>query len=232
MLILLMVFLIIASIVLLIIKRNKESFYLFGMCLSLAVQLTGILIYIAKKGGISRELQEFLFLSLKIKTYIQYLLITLDKLGLIIAVGRYLFPAFLILLALKYSMIPWVRRNQWLNKVVLIFPVISLIIYQPNIFRLLTHNRVDIQQVIVTFSSVWTRFYVYISFLLLIVELFSITMKFCRKQFIQIITFMVSISLLYLLYCGQDPAQVYQFYANDFLWRSGIHYMNSKIYTR
>ena len=39
-----MIFLIIASIVLLALKRNKESLYLLGMCISLAVHLTGILI--------------------------------------------------------------------------------------------------------------------------------------------------------------------------------------------
>ncbi|ROR25313.1 histidine kinase/DNA gyrase B/HSP90-like ATPase [Mobilisporobacter senegalensis] len=229
MLLLLMLFFMIASILLLIVRRNKESFYLLGMCLSLAIQLTGILIYIAKKGGISRELQEFFFLSLKIKTKIQYLLITLDLLGTIIAVGRYLFPLFLLLLAIKYSMIPWIRRGKWLNAAVLILPILSLILYNPRIFRILTLNRPRLQSVIISASSYWIILYVAIAFILLIIELSSITMKFCKKQFIQIIIFITSISIVYLLYCGQDPAQVYQFYSNDFLWRNGIYYMNSTL---
>ena len=229
MLLLLMLFFIIASILLLIIRRNKESFYILGMCLSLAIQLSGILIYIAKKGGISRELQDFFFLSLKIKTKIQYLLITLDLLGSIIAIGRYIFPLFLMLLAIRYTMIPWIRRARWLNVAVLICPIISLILYNPKVFRLITLNRADLQSVIITFSSVWIVIYVVIAFILLIIELFSITMKFCKKQFIQIIILITSISIVYLLYCGQDPAQVYQFYSNDFLWRNGIYYMNSTL---
>lgn len=226
MLLLLMLFFMIASILLLIVRRNKESFYLLGMCLSLAIQLAGILIYIAKKGGISRELLEFFFLSLKIKTQIQYLLITLDLLGTIIAIGRYLFPLFLLLLAIKYSMIPWIRREKWLNGAVLILPILSLFIYNPRIFRILTLNRPGVQSVILSASSYWIIIYVVIAFILLIIELYSITMKFCKKQFIQIIIFITSISIIYLLYCGQDPAQVYQFYSNDFLWRNGIYYMN------
>lgn len=229
MLILLMIFLMIASVSLLIVRRNKESFYLLGMCLSLATQLTGILIYIAKKGGISRELQEFFFLSLKIKTKIQYLLITLDLLGFIIAIGRYLFPMFLLLLAMKYSMIPWIRRKKWLNGAILILPIVSLIIYYPSVFRIITLNRPRLMSAIVSFSSCWITLYVVIAFTLMLIELSSITMKFCKKQFVQIVIFMTSISIVYLLYCGQDPAQVYQFYSNDFIWRNGIYYMNSTL---
>ncbi len=229
MLIVLMIFLIIASIVLLALKRNKESFYLLGMCSSLAVHLTGILIFIAKKGGISSKLQDFIFLSRNIKTSIQYLLITLDFLGFLIAVGRYTFPVFFLLLAMNYSMIPWIRRKQWLQYVILIFPAVSLILYYPKIFRLLTVNNPQVQEIIINFSKYWISLYVIAAFVLLIIEFSSITMKFCKKQFVQIMIFMMSISTVYLLYSGQDPAQVYQFYSDDYLWRNGIYYMNSAL---
>jgi len=224
-----MIFLILASILLLALKRNKESFYLLGMCISLAVHLTGILIFIAKKGGISSNLQDFIFLSRNIKTSIQYLLITLDSLGFIIAVGRYSFPMFFLLLAMNYSMIPWIRRKHWLQYVILVFPVVSLILYYPEVFRTVTLNKPHIQEMLVDFSRYWISFYVLAAFVLLIIEFASITMKFCRKQFVQIMVFMMSISIVYLLYSGQDPAQVYQFYSDDYLWRKGIYYMNSAL---
>lgn len=229
MLILLMIFLIIASILLMLLKRNKESFYLLGMCISLAVHLTGILIFIAKKGGISSSLQDFIFLSRSIKTSIQYLLITLDSLGFIIAVGRYTFPLFFLLLAMNYSMIPWLRRKQGLQFLILIFPAISLILYYPDIFRSLTINKKNIQEIIINFSRYWISIYVVAAFVLLIIELSSITMKFCKKQFVQIMIFIMSISIVYLLYSGQDPAQVYRFYSDDYLWKNGIYYMNSTL---
>ncbi|WMJ86626.1 sensor histidine kinase [Anaerocolumna sp. MB42-C2] len=229
MLILLMIFLIIASILLLILKRNKESFYLLGMCISLTVHLTGILIFIAKKGGISSNLQDFIFLSRSIKSSIQYLLITLDCLGFIIAVGRYTFPMFFLLLAMNYSMIPWVRRKKGLQLIILVFPAISLALYYPDIFRSLTLNKPQIQEIIINFSRYWIFVYVLAAFVLLIIELASITMKFCKKQFIQIMVFIMSISIVYLLYSGQDPAQVYQFYSDDYLWKNGIYYMNSAL---
>lgn len=229
MLILLMIFLLVASIAILIVKHNKESLLLFGMCSSLAVNLIGVMTFIAKKGGILKELQQFLFINLKIKTYLQYYLITLDNLGMVISIGRHLFPMFLILLAIHYSMVPWVRKNRWLEIALIILPVITLIVYYPNVFRLLTYQRPYVQKIIVGISSIWIRLYVIIGIGLLIFEYFSITMKFYRRQFIQIITFILSISILYFLYSGQDPAQVYQFYGENFIWKQGIYYMNATL---
>lgn len=232
MLILLMSSLIIAAVFAVIAKRSKESLYLLGMCVSLAIQLSGILIYTAKKGGISRELQEFFFLSLTIKAKIQYFLITLDLLGYIIAIGRYLFPVFLLLLALKYTMIYWVRRIRWLNSVACILPILSLIIYYPKVFRMVTLNRPNLQQIIIDISGIWIRIYVFFAIILLLYELNSITLRFFKKQFVQILVFIISISAVYLLYCGQDPAQVYQFYSYDFIWKKGIYYMNTTLSVR
>ena len=51
MLFLLIGVLLIASILMLCVKKTKETVYLAGMCLSLMVQFGGILIFITKKGG-------------------------------------------------------------------------------------------------------------------------------------------------------------------------------------
>jgi signal transduction histidine kinase len=229
MLIILMIFLIFSSITVLIVKRNKETFYLFGMCISLAIMLSGISLYIAKKGGISRELQDFFFLTIEIKTRIQYFLITLDQLGFTIAVGRYLFPMFLLLLGLHYSMIPWLRRNLWVSRITFLIPCMSLIIYYPSVFRFITNNNPLIQQVIISSTVFWIVIFIIVPVFLLLYEAYSIRMKFFQRKFILITSYIFSISLLYLLYFGQDPAQVYQFYFSDFVWKHGIYYMNSTL---
>ncbi|MHB8128126.1 MAG: ATP-binding protein [Mobilitalea sp.] len=229
MLIILVIFLVIVSVLIVITKRNREAFYLTGMCLSLAVMLTGILIYIAKKGGISRDLNQFFFLTLEIKTKIQYLLILLDQLGYIVAIGRYLFPLFLVLLALNYSMVPFVRKNHKKIKWTFLFPIGTLTIYYPKIFRTLTLGNNELQSFIVQLTNVWIVIYVLAAATLLIYEAYSINMKFFRRQFMLINTFILSLSVLYLLYFMQDPAQVYQFYRDNYIWKQGIYYMNATL---
>ena len=229
MLIILVVFLIIVSALVCISKRNRETFYLAGMCISLAVMLTGIMIYIAKKGGISRELNNFFFLSFEIKTKIQYLLILLDQLGYIIAVGRYLFPLFLMLLSLHYCMIPWVRERHKLIGGVFVFPIGTLLVYYPKVWRFLTLDNNHLQTFIVRITNVWIVLYIITAIVLLLFEAYSIQMKFFRRQFMLILIFIFSLSCLYLLYFGQDPAQVYQFYLDNYIWKQGIYYMNATL---
>ncbi len=227
MLILLVIFLILASILILFAKRNRESFYLAGMCLSLAIMLTAISIYIAKKGGISRELNTFFFLNYEVKTKIQYMFILLDQLGYLMAIGRYLFPMFLMLLAIRYSMIPVIRGNSRFMPLILILPLGSLILYYPRLFRLLTEGNDLLLKHIADSTNIWITLYVGIALLLLVYETASISTKFFRRQFISICVFMISMSILYLLYCGQEPAQVYNFYSDSFIWKHGIYYMHT-----
>lgn len=213
MLIILMLFLIIASILVLILKRNMETFYLLGMCLSLTTMLSGVLIYIAKKGGITQELQRFFYFTINLKTKIQYYEITLDHLGFIIALGRYLFPMFLLLMALHYSVVPWIRRNYWIKRIVIIIPVLTIIAYYPTIFMFLTEHQ--FQHIVTRITFNWIVLYILVSIILLVHEVYSISMKFFRRQFISITAFIITLSLLFILYFVQDPAQVYQFYSYD-----------------
>src|SRR5699024_1236549 len=110
-----MIFLIVSSILMLVVKRNKETFYIFGMSISLTILITGIMLYIAKKGEISKELQNFYFFKSVIKTYVQYFYITTITLGFIVAIGRYSFPVFLVLLAIHYSGFAWLKKNKLIN---------------------------------------------------------------------------------------------------------------------
>ena len=63
-------------------------------------------------------------------------------------------------------------------------------------------------------------------------EFFSITMSFSRRRFAQIAVCLTALSLLYLLYCGQDPGQVYRFYSYDYIWIRGVGYLQHELSIR
>lgn len=224
MLIILMLFLIVSSILVLLVKRNRETFYIFGMCISLAILITGIMLYIAKKGGISESLQEFYFFNPVIKSYAQYFYITLDALGYTVAIGRYIFPLFLLLLAIHYSGEAWLkRRSKFIVMLVFLPPVISLILHYPGVFNYLTGTFAGYNKIVSDFSLIWVLLYMLFSVILLVVEAFSIQIKVFQSRFMVIIFFIFSILFLYLLYFGQNPIQIYQFY----FWGYGIYYMDA-----
>ncbi len=206
-------------------KRSMESFFLSGMCISLMLEFCGILIFAAKKGGYSREMLEFLFVSMELKTTIQYLVIPLNVIGYMIALGRYLFPLFLLQIAMRYSMISAIRKDPLIKKLSVLLPVVSLIVYYPGIYKTVTLNRPKLQEFLTEFSYFWILLYICIALILLIHEYFSITMVFFRRQFSLIVICMIAISGLYLLYCGQDPGQVYRFYHASYKWKRGIGYL-------
>src|SRR5699024_6921889 len=223
MLIILMLFLIVSSILVLLVKRNKETSYIFCMCISVAVLIIGNMLYIAKKGGISDKLQNFYFFSPVIKSYAQYFLITLDSLGYMVAIGRYLFPIFLLLLAIHYSGIEWINRNKVIRKLILLPLVISLIFTYPAVFHYYSALNENYISIVSNFSLIWVLLYILFAVILLIVEALSIEIKIFQSRFMVIIFFIFSILFLYLLYFGQNPIQIYQFY----LWGHGIYYMNT-----
>lgn len=225
MLVLLIGVLLIASGFVLYRKRSMESFFLSGMCISLMLEFCGILIFVAKKGGYSREMLEFLFVSIELKTTIQYLVIPLNVIGYMIALGRYLFPFFLLQIAMRYSMISLIRRNPLIKALSAVLPMASLIVYYPGIYKALTLWNPKLQDFFVEFSYFWILLYISVALILLVHEYFSITMVFFRRQFSLIVICMIAISALYLLYCGQDPGQVYRFYNASYKWRRGIGYL-------
>ncbi len=225
MLIILTVCLVIASVLILLFRKSKESIYLFGLCLSLMLEICGVMIFIAKKGGISSEIIQFFYFSKEIKNKLQYFLITLNQMGFLIALGRTLFPLFLIELAISYSMIPFIRKNLWITKAVAVLPMITLVLYFPGIYRFITLNRPFIRIILVYGTLIWMTAYLLIAAFLLLYEFKSITMKFCKIQFIQIMVSLFALSGIYYLYYRQDPGQVYHFYWYTFSWNKGIGYM-------
>ena len=189
------------------------------------MEIVGVMIYIAKKGGISESVMQFFYFTAGIRDWIRYLYISLGQLGFLINIGRVLFPYFLIDLALNYSMIGAVRRNNWLKKIVAILPFITLITYYPGIYRKLVNISGTWQIYLAESSMVWIVIYLLIAAALLLIEYFSITMKFCKTQFRKIIICLFALMGIYLLYCRQDPGQVYRFYSSPFAWNKGVGYL-------
>lgn len=215
-------------------KRSKKFFSLSGMCICLVLEFCGILFFAVKKDGCPREMLEFLFMSMQLKTAIQHLSIPLNIIGYMTAIGRYLFPFFLLQIAMRYSVIFGIRRKSLIKKISAVLPAVSLVIYYPGIYKEITLHSPGIQDILAEFSYFWILLYISIALDLLIYEYFSIKIASFRRQFSFLVICMISFSGLYLLYCGQDPGQIYGFYDSSYQWKRGIGYLqdiwNIKVY--
>ena len=77
-------------------------------------------------------------------------------------------------------------------------------IYVPAVFKMIVGRWPFMHQALVEISYWWIIVYVVAALMLLVQELFSITMPFCRRQFVGIVVCLAALSGLYLLYCGQE----------------------------
>jgi len=85
MLLLVITIIMLVSLFLPFIKRRRSTYLLVGLTTSLFIFWIGILTYIAKKGGFDKNLLWILFGSNAVRLKLQYLSITLGKLGYTIA---------------------------------------------------------------------------------------------------------------------------------------------------
>ena len=130
MLIISMILMIVISIYMVARRRDILSVYLMAVTVCLVIMFAGIITNIAKIGGYSQEQIVFLFLFEGIQSRLRDWPITLSTLGYSVAIGRTLFPYFLLLTAMECSMIGWVRRKKRkLQLLGLIIPLIFLIYY-------------------------------------------------------------------------------------------------------
>ena len=141
MLLVVLVFLAVSSVALFFVKRDQQTIWLLGLCFSFICMFVGIMIYLAKTGGLSPEQKMFLFFDTRIQRRLSYLIFPLRKLGYLIAIGRYLFPPFLLMVATHYSMLPAVLRLRRRSAAVFILPFLSLAVYYPEIFFRLVKGR-------------------------------------------------------------------------------------------
>jgi signal transduction histidine kinase len=208
-----------------IFDKNKNSIYRLMLAFSLVMEIIGSMIYIAKKGGYTNEIIVFLFINKNIKLYLQYLYITLGSLGYIISLGRYIYPLFLIKLAMSYSTNIYLWNNKKKQFVIWIFPVLSLVMYFPIIYEMLIKLNPKFQSYLALFSIVWIIIYMIISLGILVYEYVSIRLNFNKNIFRSNLLYIISMTGLYTFYCGTDPGQVYKFYSYENILNRGLGYL-------
>lgn len=207
-----------------LVKRKKEYFLLCVLTIILAEYLIFILIYIAKKGGIGGSLSLVLFLSDRFRKSLQYMRLTLGQQGYGLALGRHLFPWVFLLAVLHYSdlRLTWLRQRKW---VLGILPVLSLILYYPAVFSRLINTK-GTQSLVIYGTLSWILLYLLTGIVLLVMEPGRVRIRYIRESVLKRCVMLISIAALYLIYCPQDPAQVYLFYKDPFMTPFGLWYLN------
>ena len=143
-----------------------------------------------------------------------------------INLGRHAFPMVLLLMAEDRSMLQCIRKRPraalWLT---VSLPLLTVLAYLPPVYHELLEVSPAWRAVSFYFSYGWIVAYLAAAVFLLVWELFSITMHFFRRQFLMLVVCLVSLAVLYFIYCGQDPGQVYSFYSYDYIGIRGMGYM-------
>jgi len=215
------------SFILFMTRRNRETGLILALTAVLTLHWLTVLTYIAKKGGITVDMQTLLYGVKSIRTTLQYLVVTLKQLGYAMAVGRYLFPLVLVWLALYYSYEPVIRRSRWLYPAACVLPLLSLISYHPAVFEWLISLAPWMLQALVNGTLAWILLYILLVILLIIKEYTGISMLYYRRFMRRRCAMILSLTAFYALYCPQDPAQVYLFYRNEYMGAvQGLWYLN------
>lgn len=203
-------------------RRDSLALYLLGMSVSVSMMLAGVIVYIAKMGGMAALNRVFLFLVPRLQTWLQYLPVSMDRIGFLTALGRSLFPLFALFAALETTMIRCLRRRRRLVRLLaLLLPAASLVYYYPPVFRRVIHGRFWLIQPTITVSFAWIAAYLLFAAALLAYEYRCTTIPVFRRNFRHVLLSVGSISLLYLCYATKDPAQIYNMFITEYI-RLGI----------
>ncbi|MGN1190391.1 MAG: hypothetical protein ACI4SL_08370, partial [Candidatus Ornithospirochaeta sp.] len=215
----------IMSLALLLLRRDMRSGLLFLAVSSITFFLYTISVYIAKKGGISDFTTLVLYGSNKVRQVQMYKVYTVNKLGFMMALGRYLSPYFLVLSSL--NMAGELDRSNILKRgsILAIIPVLTIVLYVPQIFELFSSNSL-IMETVVTFSKVWIIIYLAFAVFVMIHELWVTKLSFFKLRFIMKVMIIISLVMIYGIFFPQDPAQVYLFYRNEYMWMLGLWYLH------
>lgn len=216
-----------SSLLFFLINRNRRSVLILLTSLSLVLFIVGILLYISKKGGISPQMSMILYGFRWVRTKMQYARLTLDQLGYFLALGRYSFPFFLLATCLDMSYSDFAVKAEKRFYLFLILPVASMVLYYPSVFKVFASKSDAIVRFMLVFSRSWIFLYVLVSMAVLVWEFYSITVGFFKKRFLCKSLLMISLAMLYCFYAPQDPAQVYLFYRNSYMWMLGLWYLSS-----
>ena len=200
--------------------RSKEAWLLLGLVLALEIFWVGILLYVAKKGGISPGVNITFYLTDEIRRWFQYRVVTVGQLGFLVALGRYAFPTFYVLLALNYTLTPGCGRcGAWPGGAHSARnhpdPVHSPGVQGGHRGGGVAHapDRGVLCRMDLAVSGGWNGF----------VD----PGVFCHHGTLfppplpGRALLLLALAVLFALYCPQDPAQIYLFYQNDYMWLWG-----------
>lgn len=203
---------------LLIWRKDFISVCFLEMSLANLAVIGGVVVYIAKTGGLAAEEYMFLFFSHSIRRWLQFLPISMDILGYMVAVGRMLFPMILVWAAVDVSMIPFVRRKKLLLRVATAAPTgIFLIYYFPRVFRSMVKGRFWLLTLMLKCSMAWIVMCIAVAMALLLVEYRSTSIPVFRRNFGYLCMGFVGVTLLYLVYATKDPAQIYNMFIGEYI---------------
>lgn len=225
MLSLLLLIILLMAISLLVLRRDLRSTLIFLSVSSITFFMYTILVYIAKKGGISEITTIALYGTNRIRQWLQFRVFTVNKLGFMMALGRYLSPFFLLLTAL--NMVDKLDTHNALKRALILFilPLISIVVYYPAFFERFSASE-SIMSFVVNFSKAWIIIYLITAVVSVFVELYAVKLSFFKRRFVMKVLIIVSLTLIYTLYFPQDPAQVYLFYRNEYMWMLGLWYLH------
>ncbi len=207
-------------------RRDTLAVYLCGLGVSNALMLLGIIVYIAQMGGMAATEQTFLFLLPEIQHWLQLRPIPMGKLGYVVAVGRTLFPWFLLQVGLEVTMIPRVRRRmkslRWLSA---ILPALFLVYYFPTVYYHLVRGRFWLITAMIPLSLAWIGLYLLAGLALMMQEYRATTILFFKRNNGYILLAALGITALYLLYATKDPAQIYNLFVAEYIRLGVISYI-------
>lgn len=226
MLIIVMILMVISTIVVASSRRDILSLFLMSLMGSFVIMFSGAIIYIAKVGGYSKLQRTFLFLIPEFQTWLQYRPIPLGRLGYLVAIGRSLFPYFLLLISFEYSMVGWVRRHYKTLRIWAVLPpFLFLLYYYPPIFKLVVDKRFWIIILMRKIGLWWTGLYICLALSLLIIEYIGINIPFYKKRFRFIVLSLFSVTVLYGMYAIQDPGQIYNMHISEYIRIGSLSYI-------
>ena len=170
MLIIILMLLAIISVSIIILDRNKLYFLIAGLYISCILMFIGLILFFAKSGGLSSYQQIFLFITKAIQHRLRFTAISLDTIGYLVVLGRCLFPLFLLLIAINYSMIEWVRSNRYIYKLATLPSIFFLIIFYPANYRVWFKGHLQLQKFLNDLTLFWIFIYIGIALFLFIHE--------------------------------------------------------------
>lgn len=230
MLVLVLVLMAVAAVAVAVNRRDVLSAYLSGLSASFVVMMCGVITYVAKMGGYNTAQRLFLFLLPDLQLWLQGLPIPLGTLGYMVALGRSLFPYFLVCLGIYHSNLPWVRRRERaLRNLHLAGTLVLLVYYWPPVFRQVVGGRFWMLVLMRQICLLWIVASAAAAVALLLQDYFATTAPYFKRSMRLVVLALVSITVLYGMYAIQDPGQIYNFYVSEYIRLGSLNYLRTAL---